>query len=211
MSPTPPAPQGSAGGHASPPGLREHSKAKRRRAIQQAALRLFAERGYEATTIADIADAAEVAPRTVTGYFPSKVELATSYGDEVAERITSAFDCHPEADFLSALWHWLDEEERLVDQQTSALALAMYDADRSLGAIGNVALTQALDAGTTALARELGLPAESPLVNACAAAVIAVSNTYLHAIMRGEQTSELREWTSNYLRILVKAAAPGES
>src|SRR5215472_11475032 len=71
-----------------PPGLRERSKARRRAQIQRTAMRLLAERGYDSATVADIADAAEVAPRTVTGYFQSKADLALSYADETATRLT---------------------------------------------------------------------------------------------------------------------------
>jgi hypothetical protein len=46
-------------------GLRERKKAKTRAAIQEHALRLFRIQGYEATTIEQIADAAEVSPSTV--------------------------------------------------------------------------------------------------------------------------------------------------
>jgi AcrR family transcriptional regulator len=53
----------------------ELRKQRTRRAIQGAALELFAERGYRETTISDIAARADVAPRTVTVHFPAKEAL----------------------------------------------------------------------------------------------------------------------------------------
>ena len=53
----------------------ERRKRRTRQAIQTAALELFAERGYRETTINDIAERADVAPRTVTVHFPAKEEL----------------------------------------------------------------------------------------------------------------------------------------
>jgi AcrR family transcriptional regulator len=56
-------------------GLRERKKDRTRRALADAAMRLFAERGYEDTTIADLAASAEVSLRTFYSYFPAKEDV----------------------------------------------------------------------------------------------------------------------------------------
>lgn len=56
-------------------GLRERKKAKTRAAIQAEALRLFGERGYDATTVDDIIEAVQVSASTFYRYFPTKADL----------------------------------------------------------------------------------------------------------------------------------------
>jgi AcrR family transcriptional regulator len=56
-------------------GLRERKKQRTRETIARVALDLFSERGYHATTLADIAEAADVSTRTIFAYFPSKEDI----------------------------------------------------------------------------------------------------------------------------------------
>ncbi|MEU0673163.1 TetR family transcriptional regulator [Streptomyces sp. NPDC006172] len=57
------------------PGLRERKKIKTREAIRAATYALVEEQGYEATTIEQIAERAEVSPSTVFRYFPAKEDI----------------------------------------------------------------------------------------------------------------------------------------
>ncbi|MFD8392803.1 TetR/AcrR family transcriptional regulator [Streptomyces sp. NPDC059680] len=71
------------------PGLRERKKIKTREAIRAATYALVREQGYDATTIDQIAERAEVSPSTVFRYFPTKedIVLTDEYDPVILEEI----------------------------------------------------------------------------------------------------------------------------
>src|SRR6516165_6071177 len=76
-----------------PLGLRERKKIKTRQAIRREAFRLFDANGYAATTVEQIADAADVSPSTFFRYFPSKETLLLA--DDLDPLVLAAFKAQP--------------------------------------------------------------------------------------------------------------------
>jgi AcrR family transcriptional regulator len=77
-------------------GLRERKKQQTRDTIARVALELFAERGYDETTLAEIAEAADVSPRTIFSYFDSKEEILFCEAPSQLEELKQALALRPE-------------------------------------------------------------------------------------------------------------------
>jgi AcrR family transcriptional regulator len=96
-APSAPAAQHDLGGRPplSPPqaGLRERKKARTRASLREHALRLFREKGYQNTTVEQIAAAAEVSPSTFFRYFPTKEDLVLQ--DDMDVRMIEALEQQP--------------------------------------------------------------------------------------------------------------------
>jgi AcrR family transcriptional regulator len=75
--------------------LRERKKLKTREALQDAALELFAEKGFDHTTIEEIVEACEMSPRTFFRYFPNKEAVLLGDSDEKCELLVDALSERP--------------------------------------------------------------------------------------------------------------------
>lgn len=102
------------------PGLRERRRVRTKLMIQAEALRLFADKGYEQTTVDDIAHAAAMSPRTFFRYFPTKEDVV----------LWDEYDEQPFTDFLASQAHG-DPLVRLISAVRAIIA-GVHDRDRDL-------------------------------------------------------------------------------
>lgn len=72
------------------PGRRARRRADMRERLLRAALGLFAERGFVATTVADITEAADVGKGTFFNYFPTKEHVLAAFGELQLGKIDAA-------------------------------------------------------------------------------------------------------------------------
>jgi AcrR family transcriptional regulator len=151
-----------------PQGLRERKKLQTRLAIRREAFRLFDEQGYANTTIDQIAEAADVSPRTFYRYFGIKEALLLS--DDQISPIVEAFAAAPrELSLVAAYRHGVAEVfgaltpeeredaaagQRLMYQIPEARGLIYAEYVRLIGLIAD-AVVQRLDDPGDALERRV--------------------------------------------------------
>jgi AcrR family transcriptional regulator len=126
------------------PGLRERKKQRTRQLIADTARGLFAQRGFDVVTVAEIARAAEVSEATVFNYFPTKEDLFYSGLEVFEENLLSAIRERPPGESV------LDAFARFVLQPRGLLASPAGDeaAERL------VAITRVVTDSPALLARE---------------------------------------------------------
>jgi AcrR family transcriptional regulator len=173
--------------------LRERKRTRTRLMIQTEALRLFDEKGYEATTVEEIADAAAISPRTFFRYFSSKedVVLWDEYDPLALDLLEARRDDEPLAESLRAVMResvgglLRNDAERLLSRIRLAFTVpevrARFLEEQNHG-IEQVALL---------LASKRGTPVEDLSLQVVGAALLAAVSVALERWQKDQGTSDL--------------------
>jgi AcrR family transcriptional regulator len=156
-------------------GRRERKNAATRTAIIRATLELTIEQGFEATTIAQIAEHADVAVRTVHAWFRSKEDIALSGSAPHFERLRERMSVD-DLGTVDRIEAWvLDEGRRLAgEDELGLLRLRAIMTDTRLLALERTRLHDAETEIAGAVRRELGLPDDHLGAQLFAAATVAM-------------------------------------
>lgn len=177
-------------------GLRERKKLRTRATIASAALDLFARDGFQATTLKQIADAADVAPRTVSGYFPVKEELVFPDHEEVFDGMAARLEQRePGETAVDALRAWLIvflDDDAMADPEESARRRQVIESDPALRIYERGLQERAERIVAAAVAVDLGLPPRDLLPHMVGAATLAALDALGREIV-GEPAAGFRE------------------
>jgi AcrR family transcriptional regulator len=173
-----------------PTGLRERKKQRTRELIASAALDLFGRQGYHATTVAEIAAAAEVSERTVFTYFPTKEDILFSDHAVFARRLASALhERAPGASALDTLRDFVVENLSAIDA-SSRMRWEIVSRDEQLLSHQRARQVELGDSIASAVAEELGEAADDFRLQLVTSAVIAaVMAVYEHRNSVRSQTA----------------------
>lgn len=197
-------------------GLRELKKEQTRRLIAETAYRLFAERGFDRVSVAEVAREAQVAQATVFNYFPTKEDLFYSGLEAFGARLLEAVrDRAPGESALVAVRRYLLESGGLLDQvaagDTEALdrlrtVSRVVDASPALRARERQALVGHADALAELLAAETGAPADDVTASVVANALLGVHRTLLDYARRRVLADDAPDRLASDLRELAERA-----
>lgn len=172
-----------------PQGLRESKKARTRLAISDIATQLFAERGFEHVTVAEIAAAADVSVKTVFNYFATKEDLFFDRAAELVRVLERTIADRPagttigeafrrlfadnQMPFPGTGWRRLRDPEHYENLRRY---LATEEASPDLRARRLVIGDAWCEPLAVAIAADLGRPADDAAVAALAAMILAAMN-----------------------------------
>jgi AcrR family transcriptional regulator len=159
------------------PGLRERKKQRTRETIARAAHELFAERGYHATTLPDIAEAADVSTRTIFAYFPSKEDILFSDFAAMKEALARALAERPEGeDALETVRQFILSSHGAEKSDLDDQLRLCVESDETLRSHMRARLGQLEELIAPAIAKDLDAPANDLRPQVVAASLTAAFN-----------------------------------
>lgn len=176
-------------------GLRESRKRATRQSLIDTATQMFIDRGFDAVTVVEIADACGVSPTTVFNYFPTKESLILDLPDALLDRLRSALAAPGTtplqamlqilAGELDNLISWLDAQD---DKAWAAEAVQRFEAmvrdTPALQAHHRNMLQRMTTAACEVLAERAGLDARDPEPQIAATALLGLWPVQVNASCR---------------------------
>ncbi len=195
-------------------GLRERKKLATRAALHEAALRLVSERGLGGVSIDDIAERADVSPRTFFNYFSSKDDAVLGLDPEVSGQQIAAFLARPADETPVQALHAVaraQAEEMATDTELWPLRLKVIDTEPALLARLAAAFSEGEKALAAAIARRTGTQADADAYPTLLAGVAGVAmRTALHRWLASDFTAALPDLLDEAWSLLAAGLpAPG--
>ncbi len=153
-------------------GLRERKKQQTREALARAGIELFVERGYDATTLAEIAEAAGVSTRTIFAYFPSKEDILFASLQALREALARALAERPgDKDALTTLREFILSGH--TKTELDCKLEQMIESDETLLSHKRARISQLQDLLAAAIADDLDAGPDDLRAHVAAASLIA--------------------------------------
>ncbi|SDK82267.1 DNA-binding transcriptional regulator, AcrR family [Nonomuraea maritima] len=191
-------------------GLRERKKQRTRQALIEAAVRLFEDKGYDDVTVAEIADAAEVSPRTFFLHFPAKEDVLLADADVRVDLALQAISERRDREGLPEVLVRATEQ-MIVNAWDGELAALRARLAASVPTLQARLLQRYLTAqAELAQALHRAFPDRLDAITASAltgAVVGAVSASALAALRRGDGPDEVRDAMRQAVALVARAVA----
>jgi AcrR family transcriptional regulator len=159
------------------PGLRERKKQRTRETISRAARELFAERGYHATTLPEIAEAADVSTRTIFAYFPSKEDILFSDFPLMQAALAQALAERPAGeDALETTRKFILSAHKLEQSELDDQMRLCIETDETLRSHLRARIARLGELIAPEIAKDLGVPVNDPRPQVVAASLTAAFN-----------------------------------
>jgi AcrR family transcriptional regulator len=173
----------------SPAGLRERKRAETHARIQAEAMGLFLERGFEATTLDDIAEVAGVSRRSLFHYFESKEEIVFSTKADFPDLIAEAVSRRPAGEpLLDMVENTLTEMAAQLSPETRNYTRLIHDTP-ALSAGDQAKYEKVERALAKALADRKGLPETDLACRVVAATAIGIMKLGIEAWLTADESS----------------------